>query len=69
VFDQYETNVAVTTGSCGYFSATLEASITGAFQGDLDPTEITIDGYRGEWKIVGPEGVNYTIRKLMESTS
>ncbi|CAM4265797.1 T9SS type A sorting domain-containing protein [Gillisia hiemivivida] len=61
VFDTYETSVAVIPAGCGSYSATLDASISAALQGEeLDETEVTFDGYRGEWKII-PEGDNYTL--------
>lgn len=69
VFDTYETTVAVDTGICGSYSATLDASISGALQGnELNAAEVTIDGYRGEWKIENPENIAYTLTNQEESS-
>ncbi|HSP11756.1 MAG TPA: hypothetical protein VLO29_04445, partial [Salegentibacter sp.] len=56
VFDQYTTDVETITGPCGNYTAELNATATGAFQGEIPVTDYpTIDGYIGAWVIVGPE--------------
>ena len=69
VFDTYQTTVEVIPAGCGSYSATLNASISGALQGDdLNESEVTFDGYRGEWKIVGPDGMKYTLKNQNEDS-
>ncbi|WP_081209527.1 PKD domain-containing protein [Salegentibacter sediminis] len=56
VFDQYTTEVEAITGPCGNYTAKLNATTTGDFQGEIPVTDYpTIDGYIGAWVIEGPE--------------
>lgn len=67
VFDKYTTTVAVEVGSCGDTTAELTATVVGEFQGPIDESIMTPDGYVGEWNIIPNDG-NYILRNGDENS-
>ncbi|APG60217.1 LamG-like jellyroll fold domain-containing protein [Christiangramia salexigens] len=57
-FDRYTSNVSPVTGSCGSTTVRLNATVFAQYQNTTITSYPTLDGYYGEWEIIGPEGTD-----------